>query len=141
MKWFLFLSIFITTNTMRCQSKASLQDPVHAVFLDAVKTEVFKEEFRICDFECNEVNVFDFNNVIDDSPLNFSICDKIFHQYNTVSLDHPAPSSIVIYRLDAKDADGKITIYFLRPYSGASVILTYQVEDRVKLIETRIGTF
>lgn len=140
MKWIiLFLILFVGSSTC-CQSKKVIIDSVYSVFLNAVESRVFKEEFRVCDYACNEINIFDYNNAVSDRPLNLTVCNKKINQYNTTSLDHPTPSSIVIYRLD-KGKNGEITIYFMRPYSGASIILTYEVGDDIKLIETRIGTF
>lgn len=122
-----------------CQNNNS-NGSVLDVFLVAIQTDVFLEEFNICGFECNNVDVFDLDNKIDDIPFESKICEKTVSMYNTVSIDHPTPNSIVIYRLD-KNKNGSVVIYFLRPYSGASVILTYGTNNGIKLLNTRIGTF
>lgn len=140
MKWTILFLTLIVGNSTQCQNKDAISDPIYSVFLEAVGSEVFKEEFKVCDFRCDEINIFDYNNVISDRSLDVAVCNKKIRQYNTTSLDHPTSSSIVIYRLD-KEEDSRITLYFMRPYSGAAIILTYEIRDGVRLVETRIGTF
>jgi len=136
---FTFLLLLIFSTAAECQNGNS-SDLTQEVLFYSLKSETVKKEFRICDFECNRIDVFDLNNMIREHPFDFEVCEKKINLYNTTSIDHPSPNSIVIYRLD-KIGDSVLKIYLLRPFSGASVILTYSIIDGIKLIDTRVGTF
>jgi len=140
MRYLLLISpFFFVVNITHCQVNKNVNLTSNILSI-AIQSEEVKREFKICDFECNRLDLFDFNNVINDRPINLSICGKQIYQYNTQSLDHPTPNSIVVYRLD-KNENGSIKIYLLRPYTGAAVIQTYEINGKIKLVETQIGTF
>jgi hypothetical protein len=133
------LILLIITKSVQSQPSTDYKIAFH-VLCTAIQSEVVKREFRICEFICDRIDLFDFNNIIDDHPIHLNICGKQVYQFNTQSLDHPSPNSIVIYRLDRNES-GLIKIYLLRPFTGAAVILTYKIEEEIELIETEIGSF
>lgn len=135
----LLLILLIATKSVQSQPSTDDRIAFH-VLCTAIQSEAVKREFRMCEFQCDRVDLFDFNNIIDDHPINLNICGNQVYQYNTLSLDHPSPNSIVIYRLDRNEG-GLIKIYLLRPFTGAAVIQTYKTKEEIKLIETEIGSF
>lgn len=139
MKLLFIITPFLFLVQLQCQDVNS-ESSVKEIFIDAIKTKVFREEFKICNLECGELNIFDFENQLSDFQLSMEICAKKVNLYNTVCTDHPAPNSIVIYKIERDNSI--IKIYFWRPYSGAAVILTYRGEDKnIELINTEIGSF
>ena len=131
--------LFIYTLQPKCQVEHSMEQ-VKDVFLDAIHLDIFAKEFKLCKLECNQVNIFDYNNQIRDFPVSTEICSKKVAVYNTTCVDHPTPSSIVVYKIEVTKE--MIQIYFFRPYSGASIIFSYQVGGKkIKLQNTQIGTF
>lgn len=139
MKWFFVIPLL--SLSIQCTSQSSRESIIQRVLTSALQTEVFSKEFNVCKASCSQLNIFDFENKIPEFPISLEICSKEVVIYNTTSRDHPAPNSIVVYRLDF--AENLVKIYFWRPYSGASVIFTYELKknDEIQLVGTEIGTF
>lgn len=139
MKLIFSLLLLLSAAKSACQPLKS-REMARSVLITAIQSDAVKTEFAICNFECGRLELFDLNNVIDDRPIDVTVCGKKLYQHNTQSEDHPSPNSIVVYRFDVME-NGWVKIYFFRKYTGAAVIQTYSIEGGITLQHTEIGTF
>ena len=100
------------------------------------------QQFQICSLPCQNIYLFDYGNIMPEVVYSEDVCDKSVMWYNTASLDHPTPSSLVLYRFDLDD-DGAI-LSMTRPYSGAAVTFIFKAAisgGSFNLVSTEVGTF
>lgn len=123
-----------------CQSSQVLMLKQRLLCL-SLDQSVLKEEFDLCDFSCDNINVFDFENIVPEFGCKQSVCGKKVTVYNTSSIDHPAPNSIVVYKLTLNKKEGVISLF--RPYSGASITLTVKLNlaGELEITSVEVGAF
>lgn len=142
MKAFTILLLLTLSFSTHCQSLDIDQVRIARIALRSLEDQTVKSEFKICKNDCDIINFFDFENRLVEIDESYKTCNQVVHVYNTFSLDHPAPNSIVLYNL-ILDSYKEITVYLMRPYSGAVVILKYELlnNGQTKLIDTETGSF
>lgn len=103
--------------------------------------EVANNEFQICETSCGSLNIFDYKNVMPEVSYDEPICDRKIELYNSSSLDHPAPNSLVVYQLKINKENARLSIF--RPYSGAAITFFFEKNDmsNFRVSSTEVGTF
>lgn len=117
------------------------------LFKNAVETDYFKTEFNINKID-SSIIVYDKAKILK-GCLNYLVCNKLINitsdslyrelrpeKYSTIK----PPQLIILY--DYKKKGNRYTFFFWRPYSGASIKLTYKIsKSKLRLINHSIGTF
>lgn len=122
------------------------QNGVCDVIQESFKTEFFKTEFRVCEYDTNIILYCYTNNILECNK--FEVCSKkILISNDTIYNLHPNKYSIVkpknliiLHGFEKSKRTYKLSYW--RPYSGANIIFVYKLKkQKPRLIRYTIGTF
>lgn len=124
-----------------CQSFSPGNKEIKELFLQTLHSDELKDEFRICNGSCCTVDLFDYNNQLIDWNFNDTICDRKIAFYNSTSMDHPTPNSVVLYKV--LSSSNRVVFSFYRPFSGAAITFSYNLgsDGEFKVADIEIGSF
>jgi hypothetical protein len=138
--YILFLLLIKLSSCIENANEHSIDLSCH-LLETSFNSEIFQREFFSCKKNFNTIHFYDLDNQISACNQDLFICDKKVIAFETNSKEHKKVNDILLYKTE--NINTKPKLYFWRPYSGAVVIFTFQIEDgpKVSISEYEIGSF